>query len=61
MTRRKVPSGNLKSSKELSDLFSKEEFKPSEYMRARRPELFSDSRIESEPLIGREAAVLGVW
>jgi hypothetical protein len=54
MTRRKTPGGSLKSSKELSDLFSKEEFKPSEYMRARRPELFSDSRIESEPLLSRE-------
>jgi hypothetical protein len=54
MTRRKTPSGSAKSSKELSDLFLKEEFKPSEYMRARRPELFSDSRIESEPLLGRE-------
>jgi len=54
MIRRETPGGNLKSSKALSNLFSKEEFKPSEYMRARRPELFSDSRIESEPLLGRE-------
>jgi len=29
------------------------EFRPSEFMRARRPELFSDSQIGSEPEIGR--------
>jgi hypothetical protein len=30
------------------------EFKPSQYMRARRPELFSDSMTIEEPLFRRE-------
>jgi hypothetical protein len=54
MTRREPPSSRLKSSKQLSDQFSKGEFRPSEYMRARRLELFSDSRVESQSLLGRE-------
>ena len=53
-TRRTPPSLRLKSSKQLSDQISKPEFQPSEYMRARRPKLFSDSRIESQALLGRE-------
>jgi len=31
-----------------------DKFRPSEYMRARRPELFSDSKIIEEPLLSRE-------
>lgn len=31
-----------------------QDFRPSEFMRARRPELFSDSRISSEPMLTRE-------
>ena len=30
------------------------DFKPSEFMRARRPELFSDSKIYKEPRLTRE-------
>ena len=53
--------GREMTSKDLSNTFSHprqpilHEFKPSEYMRARRPELFSDSiTVEEEPLLGRE-------
>lgn len=54
MTRRKPSSGKPKSSKELSEQLTRGEFRPSEYMRARRPELFSDSATESQPLLGRQ-------
>ncbi len=54
MNRRKPSSGKPKSSKEFSEQLSKGEFRPLEYMRARRPELFSDSMVESQSLLGRE-------
>lgn len=54
MNRRKPSSDKPKSSKELSEQLTKHEFRPSEYMRARRPELFSDSTAESQSLLGRE-------
>ncbi|MEO6965580.1 MAG: hypothetical protein ABI076_06735, partial [Acidobacteriaceae bacterium] len=54
MNRSKPSSGKPKSSKELSEQLTKGEFRPSGYMRARRPELFSDSTIESQSLLGRE-------
>src|ERR1700744_2973692 len=54
MNRRKPSRGKPKSSQELSEQLTKGEFRPSEYMRARRPELFSDSTVESQSLLGRE-------
>jgi hypothetical protein len=54
MNRRKPLSGKPKSSKELSEQLTKGEFRPSKYMRARRPELFSDSTVESQSLLGHE-------
>ena len=54
MNRHKPSSGKPKSSQDLSEQLTKREFRPSEYMRARRPELFSDSITESQPLLGRE-------
>ena len=54
MTRRKPSNDKPKSSRELSEQLTKGEFRPSEHMRARRPELFSDSTTESQSLLGRE-------
>lgn len=47
-------SNNRKSSKELSEQLTRGDFKPSRYMRARRPELFSDSTVESQSLLSRQ-------
>src|SRR5277367_301689 len=43
-----------KSTKEVAELLSDKEFNPSDYMRARRPELFSDSISATEVSLTRE-------
>jgi hypothetical protein len=43
MGRRQNVGSRLKSTKEVAEILSNDEFRPSDYMRGRRPELFSDS------------------
>ena len=44
----------VKSTKEIEKLLSNEEFRPSDFMRARRPELFSDSTNSPGVFLTRE-------
>ena len=54
MNRSERSSEKPKSARELSEQLTKGDFKPSLYMRARRPELFSDSTVEPRSLLSRQ-------
>ncbi len=47
-------SAEPRTSEELSERLRDKSFQPSEFMRARHPELFSDSRVLSEPILSKE-------
>jgi hypothetical protein len=47
-------SAEIRTSEELSEQLRDRGFQPSEFMRARHPELFSDSRVLSEPALSKQ-------
>ena len=54
MSERLKNSNDPKTSGELAERLMDKGFQPSEFMRARHPELFSDSRMSSEPSLSKE-------